>query len=84
LDIDRNPYYAPLKNVPYQEEEVEQVDVCNSWHFKWGSTGLCPLGDGRWYISENSKVDGIQVCDARMYVLSENTETPFIPYIPED
>ena len=84
LDIDRNPYYAPLKNVPYQEEEVEQVDVCNSWHFKWGSTGLCPLGDGRWYISENSKVDGIQVCDARMYVLSENAETPFIPYIPED
>ena len=84
LDIDRNPYYAPLKNVPYQEEEVEQVDVCNSWHFKWGSTGLCPLGDGRWDLSENSKGDGIQVCDARMYVLSENAETPFIPYIPED
>jgi hypothetical protein len=25
------------------------------WPFKWGSTGLCPLGDGLFYISHNSK-----------------------------
>lgn len=25
------------------------------WHFPWGSTGLCPLGNGYYYISHNSK-----------------------------
>jgi hypothetical protein len=31
------------------------------WFFKWGSTGLCPLGDGLFYISHNSKAkDGQQ------------------------
>ena len=31
------------------------------WKFKWGSTGLCPLGDGTFYISHNSKsTDGQQ------------------------
>jgi hypothetical protein len=31
------------------------------WFFKWGSTGLCPLGDGSFYISHNSKAkDGQQ------------------------
>ncbi|WP_207506960.1 hypothetical protein [Telluribacter humicola] len=25
------------------------------WHFKWGATGLCPLGDGLFYMSHNSK-----------------------------
>jgi hypothetical protein len=31
------------------------------WFFKWGSTGLCPLGNGLFYISHNSKAqDGQQ------------------------
>jgi len=31
------------------------------WPFKWGSTGLCSLGDGLFYISHNSKAkDGKQ------------------------
>lgn len=31
------------------------------WHFKWGATGLCPLGDGLFYISHNQKsADGQQ------------------------
>ena len=25
------------------------------WKFKWGTTGLCPLGDGYFYISHNAK-----------------------------
>lgn len=33
----------------------------SGWHFKWGSTGLCPLGDGLFYISHNEKTkDGQQ------------------------
>lgn len=31
------------------------------WHFKWGATGLCPLGDGLFYISHELKTpDGQQ------------------------
>lgn len=31
------------------------------WFFKWGATGLCPLGDGLFYISHNDKAkDGQQ------------------------
>ena len=31
------------------------------WFFKWGSTGLFPLGNGLFYISHNSKAkDGQQ------------------------
>lgn len=33
----------------------------NGWHFAWGSTGICPLGDGLFYISHPSKTkDGLQ------------------------
>ena len=78
LDINQKPYMAALKNVPYQTGEVEQLDVCGNWHFKWGSTGLCPLGDGRWYISEKAKENGMQVCNARLYIMDDTT--PFIPY----
>ena len=83
LDIDQTPYKAPLEGVPYHTEEAEQLNVCNGWHFKWGSTGLCPIGNGRWYISENSRKDGVEICDARMYTLSENGDSPFIPYLSE-
>lgn len=84
LDIDQTPYQAPLKDVPYQNGDVVQLDVCKGWHFKWGSTGLCPLGDGHWYISENSKKDGVEICNARLYSLSENGDSPFISYGTEE
>jgi hypothetical protein len=36
------------------------------WRFKWGATGLCPLGDGLFYISHNRKdQDGLE--DATVY-----------------
>ena len=81
VDIDQQPYSASLKDVPYHDGDAEQLDVCGGWHFKWGSTGLNPLGDGRWYISESGKENGIQYCNARMYELTDNSDSPFTPYI---
>ena len=83
LDMAQEPFMAPLKDVPYETGEFEQLKVSEGWHFKWGSTGLCPLGDGRWFISENSKIDGNQICDARQYVLSGDGEVPFVPYVKD-
>jgi len=39
----------------------DSKSAIRGWAFKWGSTGLCPLGDGLFYISHNSKAkDGQQ------------------------
>ncbi len=78
VDMNQKPYKGKLKDVPYHEGEAEQLDACGGWHFKWGSTGLCPLGDGRYYISINSKTDEGYVCDAVMHISSEDSESPFV------
>ena len=78
LDIDQTPYQAPLKDVPYQNGDVEQLDVCKGWHFKWGSMGLCSLGNGYFYISENGKEDGREFCNATLYKLTADGDLPFI------
>ena len=83
LDMDQQPFTAKLENVPYESQEMEQLKVREGWHFKWGSTGICSLGDGRWFISENSKVDGNQICNARQYILTGDEEAPFVPYVKD-
>jgi hypothetical protein len=48
------------------------------WHFKWGSTGLCPLGDGLFYISHNSKtIDGQQQTVIYKYKWEGNDQHAF-------
>lgn len=39
------------------------------WYFKWGATGLCPVGSGYWIISENAKNRKTkeESCTARLY-----------------
>lgn len=78
LDMAQEPFMAKLDNVPYEENEVEQLKVAKGWHFKWGSTGFCPLGDGNYYISENSKEHGKQKCLAKIYTYEESEDSPFI------
>jgi hypothetical protein len=78
VDVNQKAQKGLLKEVPYQSDEVEQLEVCDGWHFKWGSTGLCPLGDGRYYISHNGKQDGKEFCKATLYFYSDSEESPFI------
>ena len=78
VDVNQKPYLGSLKDVPYHEDEAEQVDICGGWHFKWGSTGLCPIGDGRYYISQNAKTDEGQICSATLYVSSDCSDVPFV------
>lgn len=67
LDIHQKPFMGKLENVPYEENEVEQVSVTEGSFFKWGSTGLYSFGDGRWYISKNGKKDGYQFSDVTLF-----------------
>lgn len=57
----------------------DEASGIRGWDFKWGSTGLCPLGDGLWYISENhkDKASGIQSCTARLYRWTGEGNKPF-------
>lgn len=77
LDIRQKPYKGLLEGVPYHREEVEMVNVEKAWHFKWGSTGLCPLGDGLYFISHNGKDDGRHYCDVTLYQEGEEN-LPFM------
>lgn len=59
----------------------DAASLIRGWDFKWGSTGLCPIGEGLWYISENhkDKASGIQSCTARLYRWTGEGSAPFVP-----
>ena len=58
----------------------DEVTGIRGWHFQWGSTGLCPLGNALFYVSHNAKkADGTETCTARLYRWTGNAESPFEP-----
>lgn len=89
LDVAQKPRKAVPAGLSERHETLQlssdglldQASGVRGWKFKWGSTGLCPLGDGLWYISENhkDKVTGIQSCTARLYRWTGSGEKPFNP-----
>ena len=80
FDVSRKPVKRGLPGVWY---DTSRHRVVGSWEnpvsgifFKYGSTGVAPLGDGRFYISENGRNDkGNQYCRARLY----RWDSGFIP-----
>ena len=49
------------------------------WYFKWGATGIQPLGDGLFYISHNEKAeDGQQRTTLNKYRWVGDTQNSFI------
>lgn len=65
----------PIKGSIFSDGKQEKVELLtlvkggtedtktgtSGWHFKWGATGLCPIGNGYFYISHNGKAaDGQQ------------------------
>lgn len=57
----------------------DEATGITGWNFKWGSTGLCPIGGGWWYISENArdKKTGEESCTARLYKWTGKNDGPF-------
>ncbi|MGH2643180.1 MAG: hypothetical protein ACRDE2_04475 [Chitinophagaceae bacterium] len=47
------------------------------WYFKWGSTGLFPLGKGYFYISHNKKTDNQQATTIYKYKWVGNNKEAF-------
>ncbi|HTM98444.1 MAG TPA: hypothetical protein VL088_06875, partial [Pedobacter sp.] len=51
----------------------------SGWSFKWGATGLCPLGNGLFYISHNDKSkDGQQQSTIFKYRWVGNSKNAFV------
>lgn len=46
------------------------------WHFPFGATGMCALGDGLFYLSEDGNEDGLFFTNAVLY--RWNGQTPFV------
>ncbi len=88
FSIRQKPFKGKLQSVPYagNQKQLRLAEIglkdaatgVRGWHFKWGSTGLCPIGGGLWYISENAQnVNKLQSCTARLYRWTGNPEHPF-------
>ncbi len=87
-DGSANPQKEPLQGFnPEREGEVIpllKAGKCSKgiygWDFNLGACGLCPLGDGYFYIAHNRKgKDGQQSCTARLYKWTGNDDNPFEP-----
>lgn len=91
VELSSKPFYSQPKGVSYSGKQKtlllkdsglkDEATGINGWRFKWGSTGLCPVGGGLWYISENAKNPQTkeQECTARLYRWTENKSRPFEP-----
>ncbi len=76
LDIGQKPVKGRLEGVPYETGKVLMLNSFTGWHQNLGSTGICSMGDGFFYIGANGKDNGRQVCDFTLYRYSGSPEGP--------
>lgn len=81
FDLSAKPSQGLLAGVPYDTDEHPVVGTpdlpVEGLDFKYGSTGVSPLGGGYFYISENGRNEaGLQTCDARLYRWDGETFVP--------
>ena len=88
VDGSAKPVRQALQGVPYINrglvvplaEAGKEKDGIRGWRFKYGSTGIHSLGNGLFYISENSKnADGLQQTTLRLYRWTGDPDHAFIP-----
>ena len=64
------PYLKRGKVIPLKQEGLKDSSTgIRGWHFHYGSTGICALGDGQFYISENYQTPQGQGAVLRLYRL---------------
>lgn len=94
VDMSERPFRAVLPYPGYSREKIKCLKLSDDgitdpgtgisgWRFKWGSTGICALGDGLFYISENGKDERGQYSAIRLYVWTGDPASPFSGYTCE-
>lgn len=90
VDGSVKPVKKALQGVPYVKKGLvltladagknHPETGIRGWRFKYGSTGICSLGDGLFYISENSKTpEKLQQTTLRLYRWSGAPDQAFVP-----
>lgn len=84
--------YAPrrvslLPLSPYGDATAPRSDAMDNpvrgWHTRWGSTGLAPLGDSLFFLSENTRhPDGTECCTLHLVRFNPQSSQPFTPCEP--
>lgn len=86
FDITEKPVKRTLEGVGYDTSKHRVIgtpaDPVKGYGFKYGATGMCPLGDGTFYFSENGKdpETGLQYSKVRLYRWTGDPERPFAKY----
>ncbi len=79
LDMEQDPVSLPsLPGVPYHKGGCLYLNSFLGWYPSVGSTGICSLGDGRYYVGMSGKQDGKQFCDFKIYRYAAHGDCPFV------
>ena len=74
-------FILAISGNPSSTPTIRVRGIIYGWDFKWGTTGLCPLGGGYFYISQNarSKETKQQSSTVRLYRWTGDADAPFRP-----
>ena len=70
------PYISKAKVVALKAAGKQQGDI-RGWDWAVGSTGMCSLGDGYFYLSNNYKIEEGQGSVIRLYRFTGNADKAF-------
>jgi hypothetical protein len=89
VDLSQRSRKTTLPGVPYAPRRVQHLALSpygegrgpiRGWHNRWGATGIAPLGDSLFFLSENSRQpDGTQCCTLHLVRFTPTSTTPFEP-----
>ena len=74
--LDGVPYIKKAKVVALKAAGKQQGDI-RGWDWGVGSTGMCSLGDGYFYLSHNYKIEAGQGSIIRLYRFTGNANNAF-------
>ena len=74
--LDGVPYIKKAKVVALKAAGKQQGDI-RGWDWAVGSTGMCSLGDGYFYLSNNYKIETGQGSVIRLYRFTGNADNAF-------
>lgn len=75
--LDGVPYISKAKVVPLKAAGKQQGDI-RGWYWGVGSTGMCSLGDGYFYLSHGYKVEQGQGSIIRLYRFTGAEDEAFV------
>ena len=74
--LDGVPYIKKGKVVSLKAAGKQQGEI-RGWHWGVGSTGICSLGDGYFYLSHNYKIEAGQGSTIRLYRFTGEEDAAF-------